>query len=123
MDSNIIEDELICEELYSYFPRLIRQHYPSYIQNHPLRKEILAAQITNQVANRMGATFCNYLLEENNTDTARWVKSYTAARRIFGIADIVQKIEALGMDVSNSLQMELHLKLHYPVEKSGTLAS
>ncbi|OMH33895.1 hypothetical protein BGP75_13015 [Motiliproteus sp. MSK22-1] len=119
VNSDIIDDDLIREELYSYFPSLIRQHYPSYIQNHPLRKEILAAQITNQVANRMGATFCNYLLEENKTDTARWVKSYTAVRRIFGIADIVKKIEALGMAVSNSLQMELHLKLHYPVEKAA----
>ncbi|WP_432471535.1 NAD-glutamate dehydrogenase domain-containing protein [Amphritea sp. HPY] len=119
VNSNIIEDELIRDELFNYFPPVIRQRYPEYIRNHPLGKEILAAQITNQVANRMGATFCNNLLEENKTDTARWVKSHIAARKIFGTAELAREIEALGFAVSNSLQMELYLKLHFPMEKAA----
>lgn len=119
VDSDLIDDELIRQELFNYFPRTIREQYPEYICNHPLGREILAAQITNQVANRMGSTFCNNLLEVKKTDTARWVKSHIAAREIFNTAELGQEIEALDFSVPNSLQMELLLKLHFPMEKAA----
>ena len=119
VDSELIEDELIRKELFAYFPAVIRERYPDYIRNHPLGKEILAAQITNQVSNRMGSTFCNNLLEVKNTDATRWVKSHIAARETFRTAELGQEIEALGFTVSNDLQMELYLKLHFPMEKAA----
>ncbi len=118
IETDLIEDSLIQQELLNYFPSQLRGRFAEAIFKHPLRKEILAAQITNQVANRMGATFCNYLLEERNTDTARLIKAFAAVRAGFGITDIAIAIEALGLQVPNSTQMELHLKLHYPVERA-----
>jgi len=119
VDSGLIDDQLIRNELFSYFPTIISDQYPEYIYNHPLAKEILAAQITNQVANRMGSTFCMNLLEVKTTDAARWVKSHIAAREIFKTADLGQEIEALDFTVPNNLQMELFLKLHFPMEKAA----
>ncbi len=119
VDSDLIEDKLISRELFNYFPSVLRQRYPDYIRNHPLAREILAAQITNQVANRMGSTFCNNLLEVDHRDAALWVKSHIAAREIFGTADLGQQIEALEFSVPNSLQMDLFLRLHFPMEKAA----
>lgn len=118
-DSDLIDDELIQSKLLAYFPQILREKYAKHILTHPLAKQILAAQITNQIANRMGSTFCNNLLGVKDTDAALWVKSHIAAREIFSTSELEQNIERLGFDVPNSLQMELLLKLHFPMERAA----
>ncbi|UTW14208.1 NAD-glutamate dehydrogenase domain-containing protein [Marinobacterium rhizophilum] len=118
IDTDLITDPVIAESLLQYFPALLRDNYREDIESHPLRKEILAAQLTNQVINRMGSSFCLLLLEEVNTDCARWLRSYTVARDALGIADLAHDIDALDAGSSNRQQMELQLRMHHPVEKA-----
>ncbi|HEY5718390.1 MAG TPA: NAD-glutamate dehydrogenase domain-containing protein, partial [Motiliproteus sp.] len=80
VQADVIDDRSIAAELPRYFPTRLQQRYPDAIAQHPLRKEILAAQLTNQVMNRMGATFCLRLLEEEEVSCTRWIQSYTIAR-------------------------------------------
>nr|WP_082709097.1 NAD-glutamate dehydrogenase domain-containing protein [Marinobacterium profundum] len=118
IDTDLIDDPIIAESLLQYFPALLRDNYRDYIESHPLRKEILAAQLTNQVINRMGSSFCLLLLEEVKTDCARWIRSYTVAREALGIGDLARDIDALDISISNQQQMGLQLRMHHPVERA-----
>jgi glutamate dehydrogenase len=118
IDTDLIDDPIIAESLLQYFPALLRDNYRDDIEKHPLRKEILAAQLTNQVINRMGSSFCLLLLEEVKTDCARWIRSYTVAREALGIADLARDIDALDAGISNRQQMDLQLRMHHPVERA-----
>ncbi|GGB94491.1 hypothetical protein GCM10011352_20690 [Marinobacterium zhoushanense] len=115
VETDIIDDPHIASELYNYFPSRLRQEYADAIAEHPLRREILAAQLTNQVMNRMGATFSLRLLEESGVNCARWIRSYTVAREALGIPALIKSIESLGLSVSNDVQMDLHLRIHHPL--------
>ncbi|MBV1789707.1 NAD-glutamate dehydrogenase [Marinobacterium sp. D7] len=115
VESDIIDDPHITAELYRYFPSRLQQDYADAIAAHPLRREILATQLTNQVMNRMGATFSLRLLEESGVNCARWIRSYTVAREALDVPALISSIESLGLGVSNDAQMDLHLRIHHPL--------
>ena len=118
IETNIIDDDFIAEELYRYFPICLQNKFRDLIEIHPLRREILASQLTNQVINRMGPTFCLRLLEQTDVNVARWIQSYTIAREAMGIPQLIRQIDGIGFDSSNDYQMDLQLKIHNPVEKA-----
>ncbi|MEH6472450.1 MAG: NAD-glutamate dehydrogenase domain-containing protein [Halopseudomonas sp.] len=118
IETDVIDDTKIAEELFRYFPQQLHEEYRSEIASHPLRKEILAAQLTNQVMNRMGSTFSILLLEDVQTNCGQWIRSYTVAREALGVSEIVKEIDEMGFLISNQQQMALQLQIHHPLEKA-----
>ncbi len=116
--SDLVDDPWLRAELFAYFPRCLGDRYRKQIAEHPLRREILAAQLTNTVINRMGSTFCLLLLEEKRLDCADWIRAYTAAREILGISDLAHAIDAREGVLGHSQQMELRLAIHRPLQRA-----
>lgn len=58
-----LESELYKKELKNYFPKIIQNQFSSYILNHPLRYEILANFLANDLINKLGVHFV-YDLEQ-----------------------------------------------------------
>ena len=79
--SELPEEPALDEWLFSYFPTKLEK-YKHNIQQHPLRRELIATLITNQVVNFMGPTFVNRLREETGHKTDAIVKAYLLARDI-----------------------------------------
>src|SRR3989337_671420 len=52
LGSDIPEDPTIATALERYFPRPLRERYARHIQEHPLRREIIATHVTNSMVNR-----------------------------------------------------------------------
>lgn len=118
-DSSILDDPFVAGELHRYFPEVLRERYAEWIDKHPLRKEILACQLTNKVANRMGATFCNYVLEEQKLDASQLVKAYTVAYEVFNIRQIEQQIERHAANrVPSQVLLDLQLAIHHPLDQA-----
>ncbi|MFT5419677.1 MAG: glutamate dehydrogenase [Candidatus Endobugula sp.] len=120
VDSDLIEDEFFQTLLLNYFPKKLVETYPSYIKSHPLRKEILASYLTNDIANRMGATFCNYVLEEDTASITPLVKAHIVAVEIFGVNHLYDAIDQLMYVVDSSVLLDLQLAIHYPLDKAMT---
>lgn len=118
VDSDLIEDDFFQNLLLNYFPDKLVETYPNYIKNHPLRKEILASYLTNDIANRMGATFCNYVLEEDTASITQLVKAHIVAVEIFGVNDLYDVIDQLMYVVDSSVLLDLQLAIHYPLDKA-----
>ncbi|NVK43330.1 MAG: NAD-glutamate dehydrogenase [Oceanospirillaceae bacterium] len=110
--TDLVKDARLQRELLNYFPSPLRRDYRSAILDHPLRREILAAHLTNLVVNRMGATFCNYLLENSSADAASLVRAFIAARDLLGIEVLDRELDRLVGELPHSLLMELQLRLH-----------
>jgi glutamate dehydrogenase len=85
--------------------------FPSAIDQHPLKREIIATFVANTVVNRTGATFVNFLAAEAAAATADVVRAYTLAREIFDLEPLWDQIDALDGSVASSLQLDLLSKL------------
>jgi glutamate dehydrogenase len=116
--SELINEEFFQGLLLQYFPDKLAQRYPAYIKRHPLRKEILASYLTNDVANRIGATFCNYVLEEGKVDVSRLIKAHMTAVEIFNLNGLYQSIDKLLYTVNSQDLLDLQLAIHYPLDKA-----
>lgn len=118
--SNLIEDEFFQNLLLNYFPEQLSGKYPEYIKNHPLRKQILASYLTNDIANRMGATFCNYTLEDDVDNIAQLVKAHMAAVEILNVNGLYSAIDDMTYFVESDTLLDLQLTMHYPLDKAMT---
>ncbi|WP_177335234.1 NAD-glutamate dehydrogenase domain-containing protein, partial [Klebsiella variicola] len=80
----IAQDEFHAKQLVNYFPTELRGHYAQQMVNHPLRVEIIATALANQMVNEMGCNFVTRLQEETGSSVVDIANAYAAAREIYG---------------------------------------
>lgn len=103
----ISNDEYHKQQLVKYFPEELRRNYISHADNHPLKAEIIAMALANQMVNEMGCNFATRLQEETGADVVRICNAYAAARDIFGFENILKEIRKLDNVASASAQYQL----------------
>nr|WP_220359370.1 NAD-glutamate dehydrogenase domain-containing protein [Alkalilimnicola ehrlichii] len=111
LDDALVREPCLEGILLEYFPQPLRERYTDQILGHRLRAEITATVVTNQILNRMGATFFFRLRERLGASVAASTRAYLAAQEIFGLNDLWEQVEALDNRISSIVQMQLLLKL------------
>ena len=92
--------------LLGYFPRLIRKRFAGEILKHPLRKEIIATILSNQIANNIGIGFGSRIREETGSTIEDIAKAYVVCVEVFGLYDTWRKLERLDNVVSENDRYE-----------------
>jgi glutamate dehydrogenase len=105
--SNLPDDPHFNRALKSYFPKVLGEKFASQVDNHPLKREIIATHVTNTVLNRTGATFVNFLAAEAGATAADVVRAFTLAREVFDLEALWDQIDALDLKVDAKLQLDL----------------
>jgi glutamate dehydrogenase len=111
LDSDVPEDPWLSKEMQQYFPRPLQEKYADYMHGHRLKREIIATQITNNMVNRMGASFALRMHDDTSATAAEVVRAFTIAREIFRARDFWNRIEALDNKVSSKLQISTTLMM------------
>jgi glutamate dehydrogenase len=109
--SDLPEDSFFAQALVDYFPHPLRERYYAEMQQHPLRREIIATYVTNGTVNRAGTSFVNRLGEETGATAAEVVRAYTAVREIFALPALWGAIEGLDNQVPDEVQARMTLDL------------
>jgi len=118
LGSDISEDPYLSHELAAYFPAAMRERFAEHLDTHPLRCEIIATQITNDMGNRMGSTFWMRMQNATGHSAAAIARAYTAAREIFGMRDTWRAIESLDNVVASDLQDEMLIETRRLLDRS-----
>jgi glutamate dehydrogenase len=105
--SDVPEDIFLKQFLISSFPKPLQKKYSKEMQNHPLKREIIATKISNIIINEMGFTFIYRLQDETGAATAAIVRAYLIARSVLNMDAIWPEIEALDHQVNASTQSEI----------------
>jgi glutamate dehydrogenase len=111
LDSDVPEDGYLSGELARYFPARLQEEMAPYMQQHRLKREIVATQVTNSVVNRMGASFALRMCEDTGSTPAEVARAYTIAREVFSARSFWSKIEALDNKVSSELQISAMISM------------
>lgn len=109
--SDVPEDPYLSKELVRYFPQPLQERYSDFMEEHRLRREIIATTVTNSMVNRMGAAFALRLREDTGASAAEVAKAYTIAREVFNARAFWEQIENLDNKVSSSVQIEMILQM------------
>jgi len=104
--------------LLGYFPRLIRERYADEILQHPLRKEIIATILSNQIANNIGIGFGSRIREETGATIEDIAKAYVVCVEVFGLFDTWRKLEKLDNIVNEQDRYEIFKAVSGLLERS-----
>ncbi|MCE2571938.1 NAD-glutamate dehydrogenase [Motilimonas eburnea] len=103
----ITDDGYLAQSLVNSFPRVLQQKYAAQMAKHPLRGEIIATQIANQIVNDMGLNFVARLSDETGATDGEIAKCYVMAREVFDLDSIWRQVEALDNQVSAQTQLAI----------------
>ncbi len=105
--SDITRDPYLSQELVDYFPRPIQDRFVQQMDNHPLKHEIIATQITNSVVNRMGGVFWVRTQDATGDHAADIARAYTVAREVFQVRPLWAEIDALDNTIPADIQLSM----------------
>ncbi|MEQ1788972.1 MAG: NAD-glutamate dehydrogenase, partial [Rickettsiales bacterium] len=94
LDSDLPDDEYFISDLKQYFPKAMREEFLTSIVSHPLKREIVATVITNDIVNYAGTSFTFNMALDLSVSMRDVTAAYIIVRDLFDLPDIWQKIEA-----------------------------
>ncbi|MGB5731370.1 MAG: NAD-glutamate dehydrogenase domain-containing protein [Acidimicrobiia bacterium] len=105
--SDLQEAKFLEGLLTDYFPQPIVERFGSLIPDHPLRHQLAATIIANEMLNSQGITFVSRLETETGAGSSEIVRAYRTARAVAGASDRWRDVEQLAgtidADVVNQL--------------------
>lgn len=105
--SDVPEDAYLKRILIEAFPKPLQARFSKQMEQHPLRREIIATRISNIIVNEMGFTFVYRLQNETGAPVSAIVRAYMIARTILDMEAVWKQIEDLGTSIPFNKQMEL----------------
>jgi glutamate dehydrogenase len=116
--SDLPDDPHLTGELDRYFPTAARQRFRTRLARHPLRREIVAAQVTNDLVNRAGTTFVFRLSEETGATGPDIVRAFAVASDVYRLRSLWEEIEGLDSRVASQTQLAMLLKGRVLLERA-----
>jgi glutamate dehydrogenase len=118
LESDLPEDPYLHHDLERYFPAPLPERYLRQMNEHRLRREIIATVVANQLVDRAGTTFSFRLAEETGASSADLARAYAAAREIFSMRDFFASVEALDNQVDAQTQLSMLIEGRRLVERA-----
>jgi glutamate dehydrogenase len=106
LDSDVPEDPYLSRELVRYFPKTLQERYSTEMEDHRLRREIIATAVTNSMVNRMGSTFVLRLMEDTGETPAQIAKAYSISREALDARELWSQIDGLDGHLPERAQVE-----------------
>src|SRR4029077_1261978 len=119
LQSDLTDAPELAAELLAYFPAALRERFPAQIASHPLRREITATVVTNDLVNRAGITFINEMQTRTGRAAPEIARAYRIVREAFALPPLWAEIEALDNKVAAALQSEMLLDIAGVVEHAA----
>lgn len=108
VSGSVPDDPYLVRELVRYFPEKMRQPFAIDIEDHRLRREIIATVLSNNLINLGGSTIVQRMIDETGANGSTIASAIILARDAFGVDDLVSDIDALDNKVRNEVQYSLY---------------
>ncbi len=119
LGSDVPEDPYLSKELVRYFPQPLQQKYAKAMEQHRLKREIIATAVTNSMVNRMGASFSLRMTEDTGRSPGEVAKAFTITRETLDARELWTQIDALDGKVPESVQVDA-LQVIWSLQRSMT---
>jgi len=105
--SDLPESPFFSRLLISYFPQPIVDRFGALIPDHPLRRQLAATIIANEILNSQGITFVSRLEVETGAEAPEIVAAYRVARGVAGASARWRNVEALAGSIDAEVVNQL----------------
>jgi glutamate dehydrogenase len=117
--SDLPDSPALVADLNGYFPAGLRQRLEPQIPTHPLRRQIIATIVTNDLVNHAGITFVSDMQARTGRPATDIARAYLIVRQIFELKALWAEIEGLDNRVPARVQTEMLLEVAAVVERAA----
>ncbi|MGZ4662899.1 MAG: NAD-glutamate dehydrogenase domain-containing protein, partial [Arthrobacter sp.] len=117
-ESDLADDPWFRETLRAYFPQQIREKFDAELDTHPLRREIIATVVANDMINLGGITFAFRAMEETSASEAAVAKAFVALREIYGLNIMVGELNELPASFPTEHWSTVHLDIRRLLDRA-----
>jgi glutamate dehydrogenase len=103
--ANLADDPTMVAELVGAFPRPMQERFRTAIEQHRLRKEIIATKVANRMVNRLGIVAPFSLVEEEGASFGQTANAFVAAERLFDVGALWAALDAAAMPEQVRLEL------------------
>jgi glutamate dehydrogenase len=91
-----------------YFPHAVRERFPAALREHPLRREIVATLLVNEMVDGAGMTYAFRLGEELSATSTDAMRAYAVTTAVYDLPALwrEQRSPAIPTAVSDELVLE-----------------
>jgi glutamate dehydrogenase len=90
-----------------YFPRPLRERFPAAITGHPLRREIVATMLVNEMVDGAGMTYAFRLGEELSAGPTDAMRAYAVTTAVFDLPSLWDDLRAPSIPTAVSDEITL----------------
>jgi glutamate dehydrogenase len=105
--STLPDDPYLERDLRGYFPPLVVERFGHLLADHPLRRQLVATIVANDVVDAQGITFVSRMVAETGSEPADVARAYRIAREVTSANERWAAIEALDAVLDPVVQNEL----------------
>lgn len=116
LESDLPDVHYLEHDLQQYFPGAVVERLNGLLFDHPLRRELIAMLLSNQIVDSLGPTFASRLQTEEGASAADVVTAFRIAREVVGAGRRWAEIEELGTSIDADTQWELIAGVDWLVE-------
>jgi len=106
-DASLLDEPILAESVSRAFPSQLVERFAADITEHPLRLEIAATQLANDMVDRVGFTFFFRQMESTGASAADIVRAFTISINILDIDKLWQQIEDSEDSLTATVQLDL----------------
>ncbi|MFC9969579.1 NAD-glutamate dehydrogenase [Spirillospora sp. NPDC127200] len=119
VSSHLPDDPYLESWLVEYFPTPLRDRFRSYMDRHPLRREIITTAVVNDMVNNSGLSFAFRMNEETGASPSDIAQAYLVAREVFDMPEFWASVESLSHQVDESTQIAMLLEARKLTERAA----
>lgn len=117
-ESDLADDPWFRQTLRAYFPQQLRERFDDELDTHPLRREIIATVVANDIINLGGITFAFRVMEETSASEAAVAKAFVALREVYGLDAMVAELNSLPASFPTEHWSAVHLDVRRLLDRA-----
>lgn len=117
LNSNILDKAFYKPWLQKYFPKIIQDRFVHAIKKHPLRREITATVLANEIINRVGPAFIYEVSQTSGMSEIDIVEAFFLACHILELHSLWSKIDELDSLMISEVQAQVLLEINRSLEQ------
>ncbi len=115
----ITDDPYYDSLLSNAFPLKLRDKYQAQMRHHPLRAEIIATKLTNQMINTMGFNYVYRMQEETGATVTDIAHAYSIVSGVYDMPQLWESIQGLDNHVDANVQLALHNEMRRSLRRAA----
>ena len=117
-DSDLADDPWFRSTLRAYFPEQLRERFDAELDTHPLRREIIATVVANDMINLGGITFAFRAIEETSATESAVAKAFVALREVYELDVMVKELNELPASFPTEHWSTVHLDIRRLLDRA-----